>query len=87
MTDRDFNMNQEDSHRMVGDLLDTINDAKYAGKEVSLIVMLGEGWQGLMTDISAKQFLKQPGPGKPWTFAGIPVASSGDQPGRLFRVE
>lgn len=80
-------MDQKESHEMVGDLLDLVNGAADEGKTISLIVMLGDSWQGLMADVSAKQFLTAPKIGEPWKFCGIPVASSGAQPGRSYRVE
>ena len=80
-------MDQKESHEMVGELLDLVNGARDEGRAVSLIVMLGGGWQGLMDDVSAKQFLTAPNIGEPWKFCGIPIASSGAQPGRSYRVE
>jgi len=80
-------MDQRESHEMVGELLDAVNQAKDQGKTISLIVMLGDGWQGLMDDPSAKRLLEMPKIGEPWSFCGVRLASSGAQPGRKFRIE
>jgi hypothetical protein len=77
-------MNREQTHEMVGTLLDALQEASFQDKKVARIVMLGTAYGDLRQDVSANQFLKPAGQG--YEFSGIPVVSAkadGDKPFRL----
>lgn len=80
-------MNQQESHEMVGELLDALNQDRLDGRQPTAIVMLGDAWAGLMADVSAMQFIVAAPIGQPYTFQQIPLKSSNADGPHKFRLE
>lgn len=78
-------MNREQSHEMVGTLLDALQEAAFQDKKVKRIVMLGRAYGELREDTSAKQFLKPAAQG--YEFSGIAVVSAAAEGEKSFRLE